>query len=248
MTSEKSDSEIVSACKELIRKFKAGEEPTQDDVEFVMSSNLLKQNMRCPDDGPVGEFADIMMAKLNWKQSQVSAAKCNAKQVLEIGVGAQAFAMEELLKIEGLKRLVGIEISDSFRQKIRAKFASQIQSSQLELYGTDSKDMKAIFRDDNSVDRILAVNVVYFLDPLEAYLKELYRVLKPQTGLIILSCKPIVEKTEDERRSVFANTDFAAIEAKCRRVGFAAENEKISLGENPLVDDIHLIKLMKPTL
>ena len=46
MTSEKSDSEIVSACKELIRKFKAGEEPTQDDVEFVMSSNLLKQNMR----------------------------------------------------------------------------------------------------------------------------------------------------------------------------------------------------------
>ena len=166
--------------------------------------------------------------------------------VLEIGVGGHGLAMEVLLKTKGLTQLVGIEISDNLRDQVSKKFAKEIENKQLTLFGTDCKDLNIIFPLNNSVDCILAINVIYFLHPLKDYLRELYRVLKPRTGRVLFSCKSHVEMSDSENTNpIFKNMDFDSISRQCQDVGFNAEVEKVHFEENSFMNDFTLIKLDK---
>ena len=242
--------EIGERCNAIIKNLEDGKSPDANEIKFLVSTDAVSRNMRNPGDGPIGKFAAKIMENVNRKQCTGSAEKCKLQPnetVLEIGTGGHGFAMEVFLKTKGLKKLVGIEISDSLRAQVAHKFATELKRNDLVLVGTDCKDLKEIFPDDDSVDCILAINVVYFLHPLGEYLMEMYRVLKPNRGRILLSCKENVRNTTslEDDSTVFKNTDFDQIAMQCREAGFEVEIENVHFEDNPAWNDFVLIKLKK---
>ena len=192
---EPTEKEIAERCNAIIKILNDGNTPDSNEVKFLLSTDIVARNSMNPEEGPIGAFAAKMMEIINRKHCIQSAKMCEIKRnetVLEIGTGGHGYAMEVLLGTKDLKKLVGIEISDYLREKMNAKFEKEIERGDLTMIENDCKDLKDIFPDDDSVDCILAVNVVYFLHPLDEYLKEMYRILKPKTGRILLSCKLFV--------------------------------------------------------
>jgi cyclopropane fatty-acyl-phospholipid synthase-like methyltransferase len=140
--------------------------------------------------------------------------------VLEIGPGS-GWGMRVLASYKP-KRLVGVEISPRFRSELTAlEFPMNF-----ELHGDDALDMSGFFL-DGSVDRLLAVNVVYFFDPLSAYAIELYRVMaRCSRGLI--ACKmDLIETCND---AVFVNNDIQEISDIFEASGFKVLLEEVDLG------------------
>ena len=245
--SEPSDAEIAQRCNAMLLKLEDGKSPDSNEIKFLVSTDTVSRNMRNPDNGPIGRFAAKMMEQINLKQCVGSAEKCDiqpGETVLEIGTGGHGYAMEVFLKTKGLKNLIGIEISDKLRNEVETKFSNSIDRKELTLIGTDCKDLTNIFPNDNMVDCILAVNVVYFLHPLKEYLKEMYRVLKPCTGRILLSCKENVRNTGKDS-TIFRNMDFDHVAMECKEVGFSVDIENTHFVENPIMNDYVLIKLHK---
>ena len=125
-------------------------------------------------------------------------------------------------------RLIGVEISPRFREELVEKLKGL--PIKVEIFGDDAKDMKS-FLPDVSVDSILAVNVVYFLDPLEEYAVEMSRVLKVG-GKVLLAVKSSAMLGHSD---VFRNTDNGKIKAIFQQAGFLISEEKVKF-RNPLAD------------
>lgn len=124
--------------------------------------------------------------------------------IVELGPGAGQ-AVEELFKNNDPSRIYGIEISDKFRTMLSSKFASELESEgekRLSIHENDAKSLPFIA--DASVNYILANNVIYFLDPLSDYMKEMLRILKPG-GKIVWG---VVGVAENNDSTYFKNTDW----------------------------------------
>ena len=135
------------------------------------------------------------------------------------------------------------------RDQVSQKFSTVIKRKELMIVGKDCKDLLEIFPNDKSVDCILAINVVYFLHPLREYLKEMYRVLKPCSGRILLSCKESVRDctpATNKHDTVFHNVDFDHISTLCKEAGFEVTTESVHCEEDSIItNDFILIKLSK---
>lgn len=116
--------------------------------------------------------------------------------MLEIGSGHGfgLLAIDNL--VEKPKKVMSVEISDRFREEYLKPNVIPKLSYPVELYADDCKDMSSFLPSHTSqkVDVIFAMNVVYFLHPLDAYLEEFYRVLRePNTqfhaGRVVFGCK-----------------------------------------------------------
>jgi cyclopropane fatty-acyl-phospholipid synthase-like methyltransferase len=172
----------------------------------------------------LGRFARGVMARTNRATAQdaaqrleVSAGDC----VLELGPGS-GWAWSEICAARPA-RLVGVEISARFRHEL-ARLAPSLPLRP-EIHEHDAIDMSG-FLGDASVDRLLAVNVVYFLDPLPAYAAELARVLKPGArGLLAGKFRAVARA----RSEIFVNSDPGAIIECFTEAGFAVHSEKIEL-------------------
>ena len=77
-----------------------------------------------------------------------------------------------------------------------------------------------------SIDYILAINVIYFLNPLEDYIKEMFRVIRPN-GKILIVCKEAPLKNGHD--SVFINKDINKMIEIITKVGFIVEKKNIDL-------------------
>ena len=81
---------------------------------------------------------------------------------------------------------------------------------------------------NGSVDKLFAMNVVYFLDPLPKYLTELNRVLKPG-GTLMFGCKfGAVPKDND----VFVNVDEETIVQQLKETGFDVTSERLKVSDS----------------
>ncbi len=119
-----------------------------------------------------------------------------------------------------------MEISDFFRREI-----SQLQlATKIEIYGDDAKNMKD-FLENDSVDKMMAVNVIYFLDPLPVYISEFHRVLKPG-GTALFACKYTATLGHPD---IFKNQHIPSIVKIFEAHGFRVKTEKIVLGD-PITD------------
>jgi len=194
-------------------------------VGAFMNTSIIARNMREPGTGVLGRLARGMMERNNRLSAQdaarrleISAGHC----VLELGPGS-GWAWPEIGKANP-SRLVGVEISDRFRREL-AELAPSLPLRP-EIHDTDAIDMSG-FLDDGAVDRLLAVNVVYFLNPLPAYVAELARVLKPGARGLLAGKFLAVAGAQPE---IFVNTDPDAIMACFTEGGFSVESEEIDLG------------------
>ena len=127
-----------------------------------------------------GFIAKRLMLVGNQKVIEDSVRRINIRtedNILEIGSG-NGQALIEILK-KNPNQIKVIEISSIFRNQLKEKFGNKI-----ELFENDAKNLKGIIN-NNSMDKILLINVIYFLNPLDSYLKEFKRILK-KDGTILL--------------------------------------------------------------
>ena len=155
-----------------------------------------------------------------------------------------------------ISKIHGFEVSESFHKKLNDKFQKEISHGIVEIHNQDalvglqqqqqqqlqSSSSSSLLFEDNSVDIIYALNVVYFLNPLEDYLKEFYRVLKKKKkqqhsgnddssnssssnsnsnsgggGKVIFGVSNAVQTMDP---TVFVNTDWDDVVDTMKRVGF----------------------------
>ena len=142
----------------------------KDVLRYLFSIEKFAKNLESPGDGLLGLITTKLMTESN-NGSIINAIDRlkikNGEHHLEIGAG-NGHGLNHAAKCKP-GRLIGVEISSRFRAMITDQ---NIPGA--ELYGNDAIDMSS-FIPSNSVDTMVAMNVVYFLDPLSAYAKEFKR-------------------------------------------------------------------------
>ena len=186
----------------------------------IKHTKLMTQNMRSPGNGFLGNIAKELMIVFNEFVYNDSIKKLNVKKndnVIEIGSG-NGQGIKKLLNLTS-KNIISIEVSDTFRNKLIQKFKNQ----NVTILSNDAKNLSDIVK-DNSFDKLLAVNVVYFLHPIIDYAREFFRILKIN-GLGVLVCKFEGIKNFDDK--VAPNKNLEDIVKTFEKVGFAVETEFI---------------------
>ena len=201
---------------------------------------LIAPQMRAPGPGIGGWLAQKLMEKGNPPSIQAGIQRLDLQQsdvFVELG-GGHGVGLREASK-SCPQRIVVVEISPAFRDKLETVKAELENSSAVEIYGEDAKSMP--FLKDNSVDKMFAMNVVYFLDPLDVYLKEIHRVLKPN-GQIVFGCKFGAVK---EARFPFVNTEPEPIVDHMQKAGFEVSSQKVEL-ETPMYSYVEVKGVKTP--
>ena len=193
--------------------------------KFLIHTELMTENMRSPKTIGLSWVARTLM---NYSNAQVSIDIVNRMKlkktdhVLELGVG-NGLAIKEIAKIIGNK-IIGVEISAEFRRNLlKMKLPKNIV-----ILENDAKDLSNRVP-DGSIDKLLAINVIYFLKPVEQYILEFKRILK-KGGIGYLGCK--FEGIKNFDVEVAPKRDEKAIIGQLSNLGFNASSEFIDLGED----------------
>ena len=191
----------------------------------LSNTELMTENMRSPKTLGLAWVARTLM---NYSNEQVSIDIVNRMKirepdhVLELGVG-NGLAIKEIAKISGNK-IIGVEISPEFRRNLKKmKLPKNIV-----ILGNDAKDLSNEVH-DGSIDKLLAINVIYFLKPIQEYILEFKRVLK-KGGIGYLGCK--FESIKNFDIEVAPNRSEREIISQLSKVGFNVSSEFVDLGED----------------
>ena len=190
--------------------------------KFFKNTRVMAENLRSPNSFFFGFIAKRLMLVGNQKVIEDSVKRLNIKsedKILEVGSG-NGQALIEILK-KNPKKIKVIEISPIFRNHLKNKFGKKI-----EIYENDAKNLKGII-ENSSINKILLINVIYFLNPLELYLKELKRILN-KDGTIFIAGKFEAVKTFDD--NVFQNKKITEL-LKILKKFFKVSYEFVDLGD-----------------
>ena len=190
--------------------------------KYFKNTKVMAENLRSPNTFFFGFIAKRLMLVGNQKVIEDSVKRLNIKsedKILEVGSG-NGQALIEILK-KNPKKIKVIEISPIFRNHLKNKFGKKI-----ELYENDAKNLNGVIN-NSSIDKILLINVIYFLNPLELYLKELKRILN-KDGTIFIAGKFEAVKTFDD--SVFQNKKITQL-LKILKKFFKVSYEFVDLGD-----------------
>eukprot|EP00123_Amoebidium_parasiticum_P001286 comp12336_c0_seq1/m.7195 comp12336_c0_seq1/g.7195 ORF comp12336_c0_seq1/g.7195 comp12336_c0_seq1/m.7195 type:complete len:222 (-) comp12336_c0_seq1:162-827(-) len=145
--------------------------------------------------------------------------------VLEVGFG-DGTAMEECLK--HVDKAVGVDMSEHMVGTARARLSKQIEEGRLSLHRGHVEHMDII--ESSSIDVAYSLNCVYFWNPIDGALKELYRVLKPGGTLLTFTKFQNLKELDP---SIFVNTNFQLVKAGLERCGFVdVQIREVDLGNN----------------
>ena len=213
----------IKYCREYLMDFKIF--IARQIHKLLQHTEWMTENMRSPK--TIG-LAWVARTLMNYSNAQVSidiVNRMNLKKtdhVLELGVG-NGLAIKEIAKISENK-IIGIEISAEFRKKLLNK---QLPKN-IVILENDAKDLSNEIP-DGSIDKLLAINVIYFLKPIEEYILEFKRILK-KGGIGYLGCK--FESIKNFDIEVAPNRDEKAIISQLSKLGFNASSDFIDLGED----------------
>ncbi|MDC0530564.1 class I SAM-dependent methyltransferase [Alphaproteobacteria bacterium] len=199
-------------------------------------TKLMTQNMKSPNNGFLGNIAKYLMVNFNKIIIYDSVKKLNIKKndkVIEIGSG-NGQAIDEMLKLTK-QNITSIEVSEKFRTELIKKF----HNKDVTFFSNDAKDLNGIFK-NNTFNKLLAVNVVYFLTPLNVYANEFYRILK-MDGEGLLACKFDGIKKFDN--STAPNRDLKDVVKVFQNAGFKVNIEFVD--SNNEQEKYHLIFIRK---
>ena len=192
---------------------------------ILCHTELMTENMRSPKTMGLAWVARTLMSYSNAQVSTDLVNRMKLKKtdhVLELGVG-NGLAIQEIAKISE-KQIIGVEISKEFRRNLsRMKLRKNIV-----ILEKDAKDLSNEIP-DGSIDKLLAINVIYFLKPIEEYILEFKRILK-KGGIGYLGCK--FESVKNFDIEVAPNRDEREIISQLSNVGFNASSQFIDLGED----------------
>jgi SAM-dependent methyltransferase len=205
------------------------------EIIAFLKSDAGSNALRAPIDDPDGRQAVEMMAQVNSNSSEdlvalaveMSGGSLDSANVVELGPG-HGFGTRALLKLP-VASVHAVELSPLFRMLLREDeiLVEEERKKRLTIAEEDCVSLSGL--PDGSVDVILSMNVVYFLHPLENYLSEFARVLRPG-GILLFGTKQLGAKLGSE--DVFRCTDNAVIVGTMVEAGFEAQ-----VGETRLVTD-----------
>ena len=190
--------------------------------KFFKNTRIMAENLRSPNAFFFGFIAKRLMLVGNQKVIEDSVKRLNIKsedKILEVGSG-NGQALIEILK-KNPKKIKVIEISPIFRNHLKNKFGKKI-----EVYENDAKNLRDIIN-NSSINKILLINVIYFLNPLELYLKELKRILN-KDGTIFIAGK--FEAVKSFNDNVFKNKQITDL-LKVLKKFFKVSYEFVDLGD-----------------
>ena len=190
--------------------------------KFFKNTRIMAENLRSPNSLFFGFIAKRLMLVSNQKVIEDSVQRLNIKKedkILEIGSG-NGQALIEIIK-KNPKQIKVIEISPIFRNRLKKKFGNKI-----ELFENDAKNLKGIIN-NNSMDKILLINVIYFLSPLDLYLNEFKRILN-KDGTIFIAGK--FEAVKTFNNDVFQNKQISDL-LKILKKFFKVSYEFVDLGD-----------------
>jgi arsenite methyltransferase len=129
--------------------------------------------------GLVGRAVAIMLNRGNRRSV---AAAVEASQVAvgdgaaDIGFGGGVGISLLLARVGEAGMVHGVEVADDMLNRARSRFATDVQAGRLRLaHGS----LTALPVEDSSLDAVITVNTVYFVDDLDTACTELARVLRP---------------------------------------------------------------------
>ena len=193
--------------------------------KFLQHTELMTENMRSP--RTIG-LAWVARTLMNYSNAQVSIDIVNRMKlkktdnVLELGVG-NGLAIKEIAKICE-NNIIGLEISAEFRRNLlKMKLPKNIV-----ILENDAKDLSKEIP-NGSIDKLLAINVIYFLKPITEYILEFKRILK-KGGIGYLGCK--FESIKNFDIEVAPNRNEREIITQLSSVGFKVSSEFVDLGED----------------
>ena len=193
--------------------------------KFLQHTELMIENMRSP--RTIG-LAWVARTLMNYSNAQVSIDIVNRMKlkktdnVLELGVG-NGLAIKEIAKICE-NNIIGLEISAEFRRNLlKMKLPKNIV-----ILENDAKDLSNEIP-NGSIDKLLAINVIYFLKPITEYILEFKRILK-KGGIGYLGCK--FESIKNFDIEVAPNRNEREIITQLSSVGFKVSSEFVDLGED----------------
>ena len=207
--------------------------------------HLIAPQMRAPGPGLGGWVAQKLMEQSNPPSIRAGIQRLDIQRhtdvLVELGAG-HGVGLRCAYHQYSPKRLVAVEISPAFFKKLEAvkieletsEASSGVENSgspvcSIEIYSDDAKSMP--FLEDNSVDKMFAMNVVYFLDPLPEYLREIHRVLKPNSGVIVFGCK---FGSVRDAPPPFVNVRSEPIVQAMQEAGFDVSCTKVEVEGSPL--------------
>ena len=202
----------------------------------IKHTKVMTQNMKSPGNGFLGNVARELMIIFNEFVYNDSIKKLNIRkndEVIEIGSG-NGQGIEKILDLSS-KKIVSIEVSESFRNKLIHRFKNQ----NVTILSNDAKNLSDVVK-SNTFDKLLAVNVIYFLHPIKEYAEEFFRILKVN-GLGLLVCKFEGIKNFDDK--VAPNKNLQDIVKTFESVGFSVQTEFIN--SKDLQKGYHAIHLKK---
>lgn len=128
--------------------------------------------------GFLGWLAALHMARENREANRWTIALLDIQptdRVLEAGFGP-GLAIQAIAKIVTAGQVAGVDSSETMVALARRRNAAAIATGRVDLrHG----DISTLLHADDSFDKILAINVIYFLPDPIASLRELWRVTKP---------------------------------------------------------------------
>lgn len=183
-----------------------------------------------PNACPNGGYMKIMETNASSTRKAIQRLELHQNDTfVELGTGHGA-SIRKIAEMDNAtipKRIVCVEISQTFRNELQQTIAELPTKLPVEICGEDC--IKMPFLGDATVSKMLGMNVVYFLNPLPEYLKEINRVMK-QNGIVVFGCKlGVVPNNTDE----FVNKDPAYIADAMGEAGFdvAAEKVEVNAGD-----------------
>ena len=186
-------------------------------VGFFFDSRVRSESLRAPGHGVSGWIARKLMAIVNAESnSDVVEALLDVQsghKVIELGPG-HGFSLRIILRKQP-EYVYAIEVSESFRSLLASDpyFSQAVESRVLTIRGDTGPRYPDI--PSASIDRILGMNVLTFLNPLRDYVDEVYRVLKPG-GFVVWGNKDVAKAGHPH---VFVNTDWDACAAMMADAG-----------------------------
>lgn len=151
-----------------------------------MDYKILSEQLRKPE----GEFGLQICAQMNLHNAILNRWSFNLlspepnDKILEIGM-ANGFFIRELMETADGLHYTGADHSPLMIQKATELNADGIEDKRVKLVLAAADNLPF---NDNSFDKILCVNTIYFWDAPQVELAELYRVLLPGGKMVMSFC------------------------------------------------------------
>jgi arsenite methyltransferase len=179
---------------------------------------------------PHGFLGPLVARALNRGNARAIHAAVDAADVPPGGVAADigfggGLGLQLLLDRVGDNGVVhGIEVSDDMLNRARSRFVRDVQAGRLRLA---NGSLTALPLDDASIDAVITLNTVYFVDELDAACVELARVIRPGGRAVVGIGDPEVMERAPVTPYGFTLRPVTEIVAALAKSGLTVEHHRL---------------------